>query len=381
MIRLDLNVPIQDGKIASTARIDFSLPTIRKACEAGAKVMLLSHLGRPAEGKPVKQYSLKPVAEFLSSALGHKIELVDDYLSRSPHIENGQVVLFENVRFNMGEIENLASLNRQYARLCDVFVMDAFGTAHRMQSSTYGVGLLAPEACAGPLLAAEIEALSKVFEAPPRPMTAIVGGSKVSTKLTLLDSMMKRVDILIPGGGIANTFLAACGFDVGKSVFEPSLLEFSETLMHSANACGKTILLPDDVIVADRFAADASGAVKPVSDIESDDMVLDIGPATWKKYCRAINASESIVWNGPVGVFEFAEFSQGTKEIGQAICSSSAYSVAGGGETLAAIERFALSDGISCISTGGGAFLEFLESGSLPVLRMLERSAHSLHEE
>lgn len=375
LIRLDLNVPIQDGKIASSARIDLSLPTIRKASEAGAKVMLMSHLGRPREGQFDEQYSLKPVAEFLSATLGQDVRLVDNYLSQPPEVENGQVVLFENIRFNVGETDNLESLSRQYARLCDVFVMDAFGAAHRTQSSTCGVGLFAPEACAGPLLSDEIEALSKVFTNPSKPMVAILGGSKVSTKLMLLDSMLKRVDALIPGGGIANTFLVASGIDVGNSVYEPGLVEFSAKLIRSAAEHRKTILLPEDVVVADRFAPDAAIAVKPVSDIASHELVLDIGPMSCEKYRDTINAAGTIVWNGPVGVFEFENFSLGTKEVGRAICAANGYSVAGGGETLAAIERFDLAGGISCISTGGGAFLEFLERGSLPVIDMLEKSA------
>jgi len=375
LIRLDMNVPVKEGRVMSKARIDMSLPTIRKASEAGAKVMLISHLGRPAEGQYAKRYSLNLVAGILSDALGQHVPLIDDYLSEHPQLENGQVVLFENIRFNRGELENMESLSRQYASLCDVFVMDAFGAAHRVHASTYGVGLFANEVCAGPLLVAEIEALSRVFEDPKRPMLAIVGGSKVSTKMMLLDSLMKRVDTFIPGGGIANTFLVASGHDVGHSIHEAGLVEFSSSLIQSARNLGKNILLPDDVVVADRLAADAVAAVKPVSEIKPGDMVLDIGPMSCKKYRNAINASQTIVWNGPLGVFEYAAFSQGTREIGRAIRDAGGYSVAGGGETLAAIEQNGLADGISCISTGGGAFLEFLESGSLPVLTMLEQSA------
>ena len=374
LIRLDLNVPVKEGRVMSTARIDLSLPTIRKASEAGAKVMLMSHLGRPVEGQFTKRYSLNLVADILSDLLGQEVSLIDDYLSQEPKLERGQVVLFENVRFNEGEPENRETLSRRYASLCDVFVMDAFGAAHRIQSSTYGAGLFAREVCAGPLLVAEVEALSRVFKNPSRPMVAIIGGSKVSTKLVLLDSMMKRVDTLIPGGGIANTFLAASGLDVGHSVHEPGLAEFSANLIQSARKLGKNVLLPDDVVVADRFAAEAAFAVKSVSDVESDDMILDIGPMTREKYRNAINASQTIVWNGPLGVFEFEAFSHGTREIGRSICASNSYSVAGGGETLAAIEQNNLADGISCISTGGGAFLEFLESGTLPVFAMLEQS-------
>lgn len=375
LIRLDLNVPVKEGRVMSKARIDLSLPTIRKASEAGAKVMLASHLGRPVEGQFTKRYSLNLVADILSDVLGQEVPLISDYLSKEPKLENGQVVLFENIRFNEGESENRESLSQRYASLCDVFVMDAFGAAHRVQSSTYGIGLFAKEACAGPLLVAEVEALSRVFENPSRPMVAIIGGSKVSTKLMLLESMMKRVDILIPGGGIANTFLVAAGLDVGDSVYEPGLVEFSASLIESARHLEKNILLPVDVVVADRFAADAAFEIKPVSDIESGDMVLDIGPMTREKYRNAISASQTIVWNGPLGVFEFEAFSHGTREIGRAIYASGSYSVAGGGETLAAIEQNDLADGISCISTGGGAFLKFLESGTLPVFTMLEQSA------
>lgn len=375
LIRLDLNVPIQDGEITSTARIDLSAPTIRKAMEAGAKVMVMSHLGRPAEGQPEKRYSLGPVAECLSSVLGREVRLVEDYLAREPELDPGQAVLFENVRFNPGEKANDEALSRRYARLCDVFVMDAFGAAHRMQSSTYGVGMFASEACAGPLLSAELDALGAVVESPARPMAAIVGGSKVSTKLTLLESMLSTVDWLIPGGGIANTFLVASGIGVGQSLYEPELVDFATDLIRLADENGKRILLPDDVAVADRFAADAAAVVKPVDDIGPQDMVLDIGPVTSEKYRSALDSAETIVWNGPMGVFEFDAFARGTRDIGQAIRSSGGFSVAGGGETLAAIERFDLADGISCISTGGGAFLEFLQGDSLPAVRMLESSA------
>ncbi|MCY4218126.1 MAG: phosphoglycerate kinase [Gammaproteobacteria bacterium] len=374
LIRLDLNVPIKEGKVMSTARIDMSLLTIRKVSQAGGKVMLMSHLGRPTEGQFTKRYSLNLVADILSDCLGQNIPLIDDYLLNEPPLENGDVVLFENIRFNEGELENKESLSRQYASLCDVFVMDAFGAAHRTQSSTYGVGFFAKEVCAGPLLVAEIQALSRILKHPLRPMVSIVGGSKVSTKLVLLDNMMKRVDTLIPGGGIANTFLVASGIDVGNSVYEASLVEFSAKLIQSARELGKNILLPEDVVVADRLAADVSVAVKPVSDIGMGDMILDIGPKTCEKYRKVIQASQTIIWNGPLGVFEFEVFSQGTREIGQAIFDSNGYSVAGGGETLAAIEQNDLADGISCISTGGGAFLEFLESGTLPIFTMLEQS-------
>ncbi len=375
LIRLDLNVPVKEGKVMSKARIDLSLPTIRQVSEAGGKVMLMSHLGRPIEGQFTKRYSLNLVADILSDSLGQNIPLIDDYLSNEPAVANGEVVLFENIRFNQGELENKESLSRQYASLCDVFVMDAFGAAHRAQSSTYGIGFFANEVCAGPLLVAEIHALSRVLKNPSRPMVSIIGGSKVSTKLKLLESMLTRVDTLIPGGGIANTFLMASGIDVGNSMYETSLVEFSENLIHSARHQGKSILLPEDVVVADRFVADASATVKQVADIGRGDMVLDIGPKTREKYRKAIHASQTIIWNGPLGVFEFEAFSHGTREIGQAIVDSSSYSVAGGGETLAAIEQNHLADGISCISTGGGAFLKFLESGTLPVFKMLERSA------
>ena len=375
LIREDLNVPLKDGKVASDKRIRASLPTIEFAMKAGARVMLMSHLGRPKEGVYEEQYSLRPVAEHLSGLLGKEVRLVQDYLENPPQLEDGEVVLLENVRFNKGEKSDDPELAKKYAALCDIYVMDAFGTAHRAQASTHGVGLYAPVACAGPLLAAELEALGKALENPDRPMVAIVGGSKVSTKLTVLDSLSKVVDQLIPGGGIANTFIAAAGHPVGKSLYEPDLVPEAKRLMEAARAKGGEIPVPVDVVVGKEFSESAEAVTKKVEEVADDDMIFDIGPETAKMYGELLKKAGTIVWNGPVGVFEFDQFSEGTKAIAMAIAESPAFSIAGGGDTLAAIDKFGVAERISYISTGGGAFLEFLEGKKLPAVAMLEKRA------
>ncbi len=377
LIREDLNVPIKDGKVASDKRIRASLPTIEFAMNAGARVMLMSHLGRPTEGEYDEQYSLQPVAEHLSALLGRDVRLVKDYLEHPPEVAEGEVVVLENVRFNKGEKKNDEALAKKYAALCDIYVMDAFGTAHRAQASTYGVGMFAPVACAGPLLAAELEALGKALHDPQRPMVAIVGGSKVSTKLTVLDSLTRVVDQLIPGGGIANTFIAALGHNVGKSLYEPDLIPEAKRLMEAARAKGGEIPVPTDVVVGKEFSEHATAEIKKVEDVADDDMIFDIGPETAQRFAEMMKSAGTIVWNGPLGVFEFDQFANGTKVVGEAIAESSAFSIAGGGDTLAAVDKFGLADRISYISTGGGAFLEFLEGKKLPAVAMLEERAKS----
>ncbi|WP_456418282.1 phosphoglycerate kinase [Thiolapillus sp.] len=377
LIRQDLNVPIKDGKVTSDKRIRASIPTIQRCIEQGAKVMLMSHLGRPTEGEPAPEFSLKPVADYLSDALGQDVRLVTDYLENAPVLENGQVVLLENVRFNKGEKANDEALAKKYASLCDVYVMDAFGTAHRAQASTHGAGVYAPVACAGPLLAGELEALGKALDDPERPMAAIVGGSKVSTKLTVLESLSKVVDQLIPGGGIANTFIAAAGYNVGKSLYEADLVGEAKRLMEAARAKGGEIPVPTDVVVGKEFSEDAEATVKKVDEVEDDDMIFDIGPDTAARFGEMMKAAGTIVWNGPVGVFEFDQFGEGTKTLGLAIAESSAFSIAGGGDTLAAVDKYGIADRVSYISTGGGAFLEFLEGKKLPAVAMLEERAKS----
>ncbi|WP_457671702.1 phosphoglycerate kinase [Thiolapillus sp.] len=377
LIRQDLNVPIKDGKVASDKRIRASIPTIQRCIEQGAKVMLMSHLGRPTEGEPTAEFSLKPVADYLSDALGQEVRLVTDYLENAPMLDNGQVVLLENVRFNKGEKANDEALAKKYASLCDVYVMDAFGTAHRAQASTHGAGVYAPMACAGPLLAGELEALGKALDNPKRPMAAIVGGSKVSTKLTVLESLSKVVDQLIPGGGIANTFIAAAGYNVGKSLYEADLVEEAKRLMEAARAKGGEIPVPTDVVVGKEFSEDAEATVKKVDEVEDDDMIFDIGPETAARFGEIMKVAGTIVWNGPVGVFEFDQFGEGTRVLGLAIAESSAFSIAGGGDTLAAVDKYGIADRVSYISTGGGAFLEFLEGKKLPAVAMLEERAKS----
>lgn len=375
LIREDLNVPLKDGMVASDARIRAALKSIKIAVEAGAKVMLMSHLGRPIEGEPAEEFSLAPVASHLSDLLGQSVTLSKDYLETAPELSNGQVVLLENVRFNSGEKKDDEALSRQYASLCDVYVMDAFGTAHRAQSSTHGVGKFAPIACAGPLLVNELEALGKALDNPARPMVALVGGSKVSTKLTVLQSLSEVVDQLIVGGGIANTFIAAAGHNVGRSLYEEDLVETAKLLSSNAQDRGGDIPVPVDVVCAKEFAESAEATLKPVSEILDDDMVFDIGPQTVEILADIIRNAGTIVWNGPVGVFEFDQFADGTKAIAIAIAESKAFSIAGGGDTLAAIDKFGISEQISYISTGGGAFLELLEGKDLPAVVMLEQRA------
>ncbi len=375
LIREDLNVPIKDGKVSSDKRISASMPTIEHAMNAGAQVMVMSHLGRPTEGEPAAEFSLQPVADYLSDALGKQVNLVTDYLDNAPDMNNGDVVLLENVRFNRGEKNNEEGLSRQYAELCDVYVMDAFGTAHRAQASTHGAGQFAPIACAGPLLAGELDALGKALDKPARPMAAIVGGAKVSTKLTVLGALSKIVDQLIPGGGIANTFIAAAGHNVGKSLYEPDLIPEAQKLMAEAKAKGGEIPVPTDVVCGKEFSETTEAVIKRVEDVEDDDMIFDIGPDTTARFAAMMKSAGTIVWNGPVGVFEFDQFGEGTKGLGLAIAESDAFSIAGGGDTLAAVDKYNISDKISYISTGGGSFLEFLEGKALPVVEMLEKRA------
>jgi phosphoglycerate kinase len=374
LIREDLNVPIKEGRITSEQRLTASLPTIRAARDAGARVMVMSHLGRPKEGVFDEASSLKPVAEWLTAHLGAPVRLVRDWLD-GVEVAAGEVVLLENVRFNVGEEKDDPALSQRMAALCDVYVMDAFGTAHRAQASTHGVARYAPVACAGPLLAAELDALAKALEHPKRPLLAIVAGSKVSTKLELLGNLIDKVDQLIVGGGIANTFIAAAGHPVGASLHEPDLLEAARAIVAKATARGASIPLPVDVVVAPRFAADAPATVKPVSEVAEGELILDIGPETRAAYARLIAQAGSVVWNGPVGVFEFPAFGEGTRAVAEAIAASEAFSIAGGGDTLAAIDQYGVAGQIGYISTGGGAFLEFLEGKELPAVAALRARA------
>lgn len=369
LIREDLNVPVKDGQIKSDARLQAALPTIRLALERGAAVMVCSHLGRPEEGVFSEADSLKPVAEYLGRALGRDVPLIRDYLA-GVQVEPGQVVLLENVRFNKGEKKNNDELAQEYAALCDVFVMDAFGTAHRAQGSTHGVAKFAKVACAGPLLAAELDALTKALLQPARPMAAIVAGSKVSTKLDVLTALSEKCDQLIVGGGIANTFLAAAGFPVGKSLYEADLVDTAKAI-----AAKVSVPLPVDVVVAKAFAEDAEATVKLAKDVAEDDMILDIGPQAAADFAELLKSAGTILWNGPVGVFEFDQFGEGTKALALAIAESDAFSIAGGGDTLAAIDKYGVAERISYISTGGGAFLEFVEGKVLPAVEVLEERA------
>ncbi|MBT8091256.1 MAG: phosphoglycerate kinase [Gammaproteobacteria bacterium] len=373
LIREDLNVPLADGVVSSDVRIRAALPTIRAALDANAAVMLMSHLGRPTEGIPDDKFSLQPVADRLSELLGRKVPLVEDWIN-GVEVAAGDVVLLENVRFLAGEKNCDAALAKKMAALCDVFVMDAFGTAHRAQASTYGVAEHAPVACAGPLLVAELDALAKALHEPARPFVAIVGGSKVSTKLTVLDALANVVDCLIVGGGIANTFIAAAGHDVGKSLYEADMLDVAREL--AANRGDRAeIPVPTDVVVADAFSADAAATTKGIDAVEPNELILDIGPETATRFSKILAGAGTIIWNGPVGVFEFDNFGAGTKALAEAIAASNAFSVAGGGDTLAAIDKYGVTDKISYISTGGGAFLEFVEGKKLPAVEILEKRA------
>ncbi|HFD33126.1 MAG TPA: phosphoglycerate kinase [Gammaproteobacteria bacterium] len=375
LIRQDLNVPIKDGKVSSDKRIRASLPSIEFLVKAGAQVMIMSHLGRPTEGSPEDQFSLAPVATHMSGLLNAEVKLITDYLENSPELNDGDVVLLENVRFNQGEKANDEALSKQYAALCDVYVMDAFGTAHRAQASTHGAGQFAPTAAAGPLLAGELEALGKALDNPARPMVALVGGAKVSTKLTVLESLSKVVDQLIVGGGIANTFIAAEGYNVGKSLYEESLIDTAKALKANAEANNGSIPVPTDVVCGKEFSETAEATTMSVADVSEDDMIFDIGPDSVAELCEVIKNAGTIVWNGPVGVFEFDQFGSGTKAIAMAIAESKGFSVAGGGDTLAAVDKYDIADKVSYISTGGGSFLEFLEGKKLPVVTMLEERA------
>lgn len=375
LIRQDLNVPVKDGKVTSDARIRASLPTIEHAIKAGAKVMLMSHLGRPEEGVFDQDASLQPVADHLTGLLGKPVAVIRDYLDQAPTLKDGEVVVLENVRFNKGEKKNEDTVSKKYAALCDVYVMDAFGTAHRAQASTHGVAKFAPIACAGPLLAAELDALGKALHEPKRPLVAIVGGSKVSTKLTVLESLSKVVDQLIVGGGIANTFIAAAGHKIGKSLYEADLVDEAKRLMAAAKAKGGDIPVPVDVVVGKEFSENTAATVKSADAVADDDMIFDVGPQTAASYAELLKNAGTIVWNGPVGVFEFDQFGEGTKAMGLAIAASSAFSIAGGGDTLAAVDKYGIGDKVSYISTGGGAFLEFLEGKQLPAVAILEERA------
>jgi phosphoglycerate kinase len=375
LIREDLNVPVEGGKVTSDARIRASLPTIKLALDKGAKVFLTSHLGRPEEGVYKEEFSLAPVASRLSELLGTPVLLKKDWLT-GVDTAPGSAVLLENVRFNKGEKKDKEDLARQMAALCDVYVMDAFGTAHRAEASTHGVGKFAKVACAGPLLVGELEALERALAKPARPLVAIVAGSKVSTKLTVLESLLAKVDKLIVGGGIANTFLAATGINVGKSLHEAEMLDMARKLLEQAKARGAEIPLPTDVVVAKEFAATAHADVRSIHDVRPDEMILDIGPDTAERFGAMLQKAGTIIWNGPVGVFEFDQFGEGTRAIAQAVAQSPAFSLAGGGDTLAAIEKYGVEEGISYISTGGGAFLEFVEGKTLPAVAMLESRAN-----
>jgi phosphoglycerate kinase len=375
LIREDLNVPVADGKITSDARLRAALPTLKLALEAGAKVMVMSHLGRPTEGQPEEEFSLKPVTDYLSAALNYPVRLVTDYLN-GVEVAPGELVVFENIRFNVGEKKNDDGLAKKLAALCDVFVMDAFGTAHRAHASTHGVAKFAATACAGPLLTGELDALAKAIENPARPLVAIVGGSKVSTKLTVLDSLAKIADIIVVGGGISNTFVAAAGNEVGKSLYEADLIPEAQRL------CAQTeIIYANDVTVTrDGFSDwkhDSVTEIKAAADVDPLDDIIDYGPETSAKVAEIIKTAGTILWNGPVGVFEMDAFAKGTEVISHAIAQSSAFSIAGGGDTLAAVDKYDIADKVSYISTGGGAFLEFLEGKKLPAVEILEQRAKS----
>jgi phosphoglycerate kinase len=374
LIREDLNVPIQGGEVSSDARIRAALPTIQTALAARARVLVMSHLGRPEEGKYAAEFSLAPVAKRLAQLLGVSVALKKDWLD-GVEVGPGEVVLLENVRFNKGEKKDAEDLSRRMAALCDIYVMDAFGTAHRAEASTHGVAKYAPVVCAGPLLVSELSALETALEKPARPLLAIVAGSKVSTKLTVLESLLTKVDQLIVGGGITNTFLAALGFNVGKSLYEPNMLDICKRLLEQTKKRGIVIPMPTDVVVATEFSSKAEADVKDVRNVSADEMILDIGPDSAEVMARLAASAGTILWNGPVGVFEFEQFGEGTRTLATAIARSKAFSLAGGGDTLAAIEKYGIEDSISYISTGGGAFLEFVEGKKLPAVEILEQRA------
>ncbi|MET0104175.1 MAG: phosphoglycerate kinase [Sedimenticola sp.] len=375
LIRADLNVPVKDGKVTSDARITASMPTIEHCVKAGAKVQVMSHRGRPTEGEVDAENSMQPIAEDMSAKLGTSVRLIGDYLENAPEVADGEVVLFENVRFNAGEKKDNEDLAKKYAALCDVFVMDAFGTAHRAQASTHGAGKFAPVACAGLLLADELDNLAKALAQPARPMVAIVGGSKVSTKLTVLEALSEKVDQLVVGGGIANTFLKAMGHNVGKSLCEDDLVDTAKALVEKMKARGANIPIATDIVCGKEFSETAEATLKPASECADDDMIFDIGPDSAKELADIIANAGTVVWNGPVGVFEFDQFGEGTKTVSMAIANSDCFSLAGGGDTIAAIQKYDIYDKVSYISTAGGAFLEYLEGKTLPAVAMLEECA------
>jgi phosphoglycerate kinase len=374
LVREDLNVPIENGRITSETRIVAAIPTMRLALAKGAAVMVTSHLGRPKEGQWTEEDSLAPVAKRIGELLGRDVPLVRDWID-GVEVQPGELVLLENCRMNVGEGKDDEALSKKYAELCDVFVMDAFGTAHRAQASTHGAIRFAKVACGGPLLMAELDALAKALEKPARPLLAIVAGSKVSTKLTLLENLVGKVDQLIVGGGIANTFIAASGHKVGKSLVESDLIDTAEKIAAAAKARGAEVPVPTDVVVAAEFKADAPATVKRVEDVADGDMILDIGPDTARRYAGMIKSAGTVVWNGPVGVFEFDAFGKGTETLAHAIAASQAFSIAGGGDTLAAVDKYGIAGDVSYISTGGGAFLEFLEGKELPAVTALKARA------
>ncbi|MEW8191686.1 MAG: phosphoglycerate kinase [Candidatus Thiodiazotropha endolucinida] len=375
LIRADLNVPVKDGKVTSDARITASMPTIEYCVKSGARVQVMSHRGRPTEGEVDAENSMQPIADDMSAKLGNTVRLVKDYLQSAPEVAEGEVVLFENVRFNSGEKKDNEELAKKYAALCDVFVMDAFGTAHRAQASTHGAGKFAPTACAGLLLADELDNLAKALANPARPMVAIVGGSKVSTKLTVLEALSEKVDQLVVGGGIANTFLKATGHNVGKSLCEDDLVPTAQALIEKMKLRGANIPIATDVVVGKNFAEDEPAVLKSAGEVEDDEMIFDIGPDSANELADIIKQAGTIVWNGPVGVFEFDQFGEGTKTVSMAIADSDGFSLAGGGDTIAAIQKYDIYEKVSYISTAGGAFLEYLEGKTLPAVAMLEARA------
>ncbi len=375
LIRSDLNVPVKDGKVTSDARISASMPTIEHCARAGAKVMVMSHRGRPEEGVADDENSMLPIANDMAAKLGKDVRLIKDYLQNAPEVADGEIVLFENVRFNAGEKKDDEELSMKYASLCDVFVMDAFGTAHRAQASTHGAGKFAPVACAGLLLADELDNLAKALANPARPMVAIVGGSKVSTKLTVLEALSEKVDQMVVGGGIANTFLKAMGNNVGKSLCEDDLVDTAKGLVEKMKGRGANIPIAVDVVCGKEFSETAEATLKDAGDVADDDMIFDIGPKSAQELADIIAKAGTVVWNGPVGVFEFDQFGEGTKTVSMAIANSDCFSLAGGGDTIAAIQKYDIYDKVSYISTAGGAFLEYLEGKTLPAVAMLEEKA------